>query len=150
MGLCTSPSFATDVYPLLAQQAGAFGCAATGCHSGGAPAAGLTFLDESGDMDAGMAYAELIGLDCGNSPGGVPTCDAGLPAGAPSTECACISRVLPSDLNDSYLIDVLTDKLPPGCAADLPMPINSDGGWEPLAACPLQLIEQWVEFGANP
>ena len=35
---CRSPSFATDIYPLLAQQSGAFGCSASSCHAGPAPA----------------------------------------------------------------------------------------------------------------
>ncbi len=97
-----------------------------------------------------MAYAELLGLDGGGPSVGVPACDAGLPAGASSTECACVSRVVPSDPGDSFLIDLLIDNPPPSCAADLPMPIDSDGGWLNLSACELQLVEQWVRSGANP
>ena len=101
-------------------------------------------------MDAGMAYAELLGLDGGGSSAGIPECDAGLPAGAPSTECACVSRVVPSDVGDSYLVDLLFNDLPANCLANLPMPIDADGGWISLNACAEQLVEQWIEFGAGP
>jgi hypothetical protein len=148
--ICTAPSFATDVYPLLAQQTGAFGCAASGCHSGASPAGALGFLDENGNMDAGMAYAELLGVDGGGSSAGIPGCDAGVPPGAPSTQCACVSRVIPNDGGDSYLVDVLTNQLPTNCATDLPMPLDDDGGWAALDGCARQLIIQWIETGAGP
>jgi hypothetical protein len=146
---CSPPSFAADIYPLLAQQNGSFGCAASGCHSGGAPAGGLAFLNPLGDLDAGMAYAELLGTDGGSDAGGAPYCDAGVP-GAPSTQCACVSRVVPGNINVSFLIDALSDDLPAQCAYASPMPIDSTGQWSPLTACSLELIEQWIGAGANP
>jgi len=148
--ICTAPSFATDIYPLLSEQTGDFGCAASGCHSGAGPAGGLGFLDSDGNLDAGMAYAELLGVDGGGSSAGIPACDAGLALGAASTECACASRVVPGDAGDSYLVDVLSDHLPANCATDLPMPLDADGGWAPLNGCEQQLIIQWIATGAGP
>jgi len=97
-----------------------------------------------------MAYAELLGLDGGASSAGTPACDAGISEGAPSTQCACVSLVVPDSTSESYLIDVLLGQLPTGCAGNLDMPIDSDGGWAKLDSCSLQLVEQWVEYGANP
>ncbi len=37
---CSNPSFGRDIYPLLAQTNGSFGCSASGCHSGAQPAGG--------------------------------------------------------------------------------------------------------------
>ncbi len=143
---CTIPRFARDVYPLLAQQSGDFGCSASGCHSGGSPSGGLAFLDDGGQPDAGMAYAELTGI--GASAGSdVPFCDAGLPAGAPSTQCACASRVVPGLPDGSILIGTLTHSLP---CASRPMPLDDAGDWVPLSLCAQQLFEQWVSLGANP
>jgi hypothetical protein len=147
---CTAPSFATDVYPLLAQQSGALGCSASGCHTGDMPAGGLGFLDAAGEMDAGMAYAELVGVDGGGSSEGVPYCDGGVPAGAPSTQCACVSRVVPGNIYASVLLDLLEDDVPGQCANTPPMPIDDTGGWSPLSSCSQQLIQQWVSTGANP
>ncbi len=97
-----------------------------------------------------MAYAEMVGVDGGGEASGVPACDAGVPSGAPSTQCACLSRVVPGDLADSYLADVLSNDLPASCNTNLLMPIDKDGGWISLSACSQQLIEQWIEFGASP
>ncbi len=64
-GLCApcaaagSPSFARDVQPILTTS-----CALAGCHSGIAPAHGLT-------LESGLAYAALVdvpGASCGASP----------------------------------------------------------------------------------
>ncbi len=148
---CDKPSFAADIYPLLAQQSGSFGCSASGCHSGGSPAAGLAFLDSSGNMDAGMAYAELL-----NPPGpgdagdGIPYCDGGVPGNAPATQCACVSRVIPGNHNGSYFIDTLLNDLPGQCAKSLAMPLDDAGVWTPLGSCSQQLMQQWVDMGAAP
>ncbi len=150
---CASPSFATDVYPMLAQQSGDFGCAASGCHSGARPAGALGFLDPTGEMDAGMAHAELMGL--GGEPDGgaglvsVPGCDAGIP-GAPSSACLCLSRVVAGHGNASVLIDLLLDNPPLQCSGRLGMPLDDAGQYAPLSPCALQLIEGWVNSGANP
>jgi hypothetical protein len=147
---CATPSFATDVYPLLAQQSGDFGCAASGCHSGGAPAGGLAFLDDAGQQDAGMAYAALVGIDGGGGSDDAPGCDAGIPPGAPSTQCACVSRVVPGNIYESYLIDTVVNDLPGQCATSHPMPIVANDAWSPLGGCEQQLLQQWVSAGANP
>ena len=147
---CAIPSFARDIYPLLAQETGAFGCSASGCHTGKTPAGGLSFLDENGAMDAGMAYAELLGVDGGAGLEGVPGCDAGVSSGAPSTQCACVTRVVPGDLADSYLIDTLVPAFPRNCSTNLPMPITDSVGWIPLPPCDLQTIAQWTVSGAGP
>jgi len=146
-GSCATLSFATDVYPLLAQQDGTFGCSASGCHSGAGPAGALGFLDSDGDQDAGMAYAELVGNQDGGGGGGGSTCDGGTPTGVPSTQCACVSRVLAGNAGASYLADVVTDNLP--CPSEA-MPITDAGAWAELGPCAQQLIEQWVNTGANP
>ncbi len=150
---CSTLSFATDIYPLLAQQTGAFGCTASGCHSGANPAAGLAFLDSNGNMDAGMAFAELENPPTATGDAGIPYCDGGVPGGAPSTECACVSRVV-SGSNGIF------ESLPDRRAAQRParsvrddrgrMPLAFDGGWAPLGSCEKQLLEQWVQTGANP
>jgi hypothetical protein len=146
---CVAPSFARDVYPFLAQQTGAFGCSASGCHSGGSPPGGLGFLDDGGLMDAGMAYAELVGTDGGGGSAGAPFCDAGVPGGAPATQCACVSRVVPGYIYGSYLIDVVVNDIPGNCAFTLPMP--TDGvNWLPLSECSEALLSQWVTAGAAP
>ncbi len=149
---CATLSFATDIYPLLAQQTGAFGCTASGCHSGANPAAGLAFLDSNGNMDAGMAFAELENPPTATGDAGIPYCDGGVPGGAPSTECACVSRVVSGSngIFESYLIDVLLNDLPGQCATTEAMPLAFDGGWAPLGSCEKQLLEQWVQTGANP
>ncbi len=110
---CNKPSFAADIYPLLAEQGGSFGCSASSCHSGGSPAGGLAFIDSNGNLDAGMAYAELLSPPgAGDAGDGIPYCDGGVPGNAPATECACVSRVIPGNHNGSYLIDVLLNDLP--------------------------------------
>ena len=151
---CATLSFATDIYPLLAQQSGDFGCSASGCHSGGSPAAGLAFLDDGGQMDAGMAFAELENppIPPANGDAGIPYCDAGAIGGAPATTCACVSRVVSgtNGVNQSYLLDVLLNDLPGTCPQNPLMPIAFDGGWSPLGSCEKQLMEQWVQTGANP
>jgi hypothetical protein len=146
---CATPSFATDVYPLLAQQSGAFGCSASGCHTGSSPAGRLGFLDSAGHLDAGMAYAELVGPDGGDGTVTVPGCDAPVP-GAPSFECACLSRVVPGNANASFLFELLEDDPPVQCGSALGMPLDSTGQWDPLGACAQQLLEEWVSAGANP
>jgi len=148
---CASPSFATDVYPFLAQQKGLFGCAASGCHSGATPAAELAFLDPVGELDAGMAYAELIGSVPGVAsvcPDECPRCDAGVVSGDPAYECSCVSRVVAGNIYQSYLIDVLANDLPGACSTRLPMPTDGTN-WLPLSGCQLQLVEQWVATGAG-
>jgi len=45
---------------------------------------------------------------------------------------------------------VLLNDLPPKCAMNLPMPVDDDGGWVSLDGCARQLIEQWIESGADP
>jgi len=158
---CSTPSFATDIYPLLAQQSGTWGCAASGCHSGAAPAAGLAFLDSDGNMDAGMAFAELLGTGSPPPPdAGIPFCDGGLPPGSPATQCGCVSRVVAGNENASYLIDTVTNDLPCAVLADggkicaqsclAAMPIDDGGGWVPLDKCSQQLLIQWVHQGAAP
>ncbi len=147
-GECATPSFATDVYPLLAQQTGAFGCSASGCHAGSSPAGALGFLDSAGQMDAGMAFAELVGPDGGGSVN-VAGCDAPVP-GAPSTECLCLSRVVAGNGNASVLIDLLLDNPPVQCSTALGMPLDGTGQWAPLSNCALQLVREWVNSGANP
>ncbi len=97
-----------------------------------------------------MAYAELLGIDGGGEGAGVPSCDAGLPPGAPSTECACANRVVPGDTGDSYLLDVLFNQLPANCLHEPLMPVAPDGGWSSLPACSSFLLVQWVTSGAAP
>ncbi len=148
-GACNTLSFAADIYPLLAQQSGTFGCSASGCHSGPNPAAGLAFLDSNYHMDAGMAFAELLlPPPGGSSPdAGIPYCDAGVPADAPSSQCRCVSRVLPGSHGSSYLIDVLLNA---PCDGKLAMPIDDAGSWTPLGTCSQQLMQQWIDTGAAP
>ncbi len=110
----------------------------------------LSFLEDDGGMDAGMAYAELLGVDGGGTSASIPGCDAGLAPGAPSTQCACASRVVPADVSDSYLINVLSNALPANCRGNLLMPIGSDGGWAELPPCSMELIVQWVTSGGSP
>jgi hypothetical protein len=143
---CPVPSFANDIYPLLAQTSGAFGCSASGCHAGANPSAGLAFLDENGLQDAGMVYAELLGNpDAGVT---VPGCDGGPIEGVPSTQCACTSRIAPFNINASYLYTTLINN---GiCGNGEPMPITHDGGWIALNGCSQQLIQQWINAGALP
>jgi len=154
-GNCATLSFAADVYPLLAQQSGSFGCSASGCHGGPNPAAGLGFLDSNWMMDAGMAFAELLSpppaaSGDGGSSESIPYCDAGVPGDAPATQCACVSRVLPGNHNGSYLIDVLLNDLPGLCPHNLAMPLDDAGGWTPLGSCSQQLMQQWIDTGAAP
>jgi hypothetical protein len=96
-----------------------------------------------------MAYAELLGSGDGGLMDAGGSCDGGV-AFAASTECACVSRVVPGDVLDSYLVDVLDNSMPASCAANLAMPIASDGGWAPLSVCDIALIAQWVTTGAQP
>jgi hypothetical protein len=149
---CATLSFANDVYPLLAQQTGAFGCSASGCHAGANPSAGLAFLDSNNNQDAGMAYAELLlpPPAMGNTGPAVPYCDGGVPPDAPASECACVSRVTSGNINASYLIDVLLNDLPGTCPATRAMPLDDAGGWTPLSSCSQQFMQQWVNGGANP
>jgi hypothetical protein len=143
---CASPSFERDVYPFLAQQAGAFGCSASGCHSGTMPASNLPFLDQDNHLDAGMAYAALVGTGGGGDAGSESFCDGG--EGVQSIQCACQSLVTPGNIYASYLIDALSSDLPAGCNNRLAMPTDGQN-WIPLPACSLQLVEQWVATGAK-
>jgi hypothetical protein len=115
------------------------------------PAGGLAFLDDGGQQDAGMAYAELMGIDGGSDSEVFPYCDAGTPAGVPSTQCVCVSRVVPGSVDESYLIDTLVNDIPAQCANTGPMPApTGNGPWISLDHCSQQLVEEWVRTGANP
>jgi hypothetical protein len=151
-GKCNTLSFAADVYPLLAQQTGSFGCSASGCHGGPNPAAGLAFLDSNFHMDAGMAFAELLDPPppSGDAGSTIPYCDGGVPADAPASQCGCVSRILPGNHNGSYLIDVLLNDIPGQCSHNSAMPIDDAGSWTPLGSCEQQLMQQWIDTGAAP
>ena len=150
---CSTLSFKNDVYPLLAQQSGSFGCSASGCHSGTNPAGGLGFLDQNYYMDAGMAYAELLSVPSssgGDGGSSIPFCDAGVPMDSPATTCSCVSRVIPGNPAGSYLVDILMNDIPGQCAMNQAMPIDDAGGWTPLSSCSQQFMQQWIMSGAQP
>jgi hypothetical protein len=117
------PSFATTVYPILAN--------CTACHATGASAAGG--LDLSGS--AAATFAVLVNM--------IPTGGLCAPTALPAGE----KLVVPSDSTHSLLYNKVASAEPQGpqVACGSSMPLGSA-----LAQAQVTTIKNWIDQGANP
>lgn len=110
------PSFSADVFPIFTAK----GCAASTCHAGARPDAGLDL------RSAGVAWAELVDVR--------------------STQCVSLDLVEPGDPAASYLINKLTGVGMCGQGFAMPRGVGATR----LTAAQLDAIRAWITGGAAP
>jgi hypothetical protein len=94
-------------------------CTTSGCHSGGAPANGLS-------LEAGVAYDELVNVAAQNA----------------VANAAGKKRVVPNDAANSFLVQKLTGNLTDFEGKQMPRDLP------PLSNDLITLVEEWINEGA--